>query len=133
MKIDRRFPPTWSAARDRHYWREWAAVLKADPRANRSALTIKALGNDKPEVQFNDMEFVKVLDVFRAISRPVDLLSGVEAESLRKAHLIIVVRRLATRLGSKILDADRLDASQLEGIRLRLSRQLANERELRAA
>jgi hypothetical protein len=128
MNIDRRFPPTWSAARDRFYWREWAAVLKADPRANRSALTIKALGQDKPEVEFTDIEFANVIDAFRAISRPTDLLSRVEDETRRKAHLLFVVRRLANRLGRKILDVDRLDATVLDHLRLRLSRQVASQR-----
>jgi hypothetical protein len=124
MKIDRRFPPTWSAAHDRLYWREWSAVQKADPRADCSALTIKALGIDKSHVDFTDIEFGKVLEVFPEISQPPDLLTIVEASERRKTHLLLVVRRLAKRTETDIGEIIHLSEGELHALRIRLSQHL---------
>jgi hypothetical protein len=128
MKIDRRFPPTWSAAHDRLYWREWAAVQRADPRADRSALTIKALGADKWEAEFTDVEFAKVLEAFREISRPPDLLTIVEAADTRKRHLRLVIGRVAAKAGADVGNIDHLTEGELDALRLRLSHQLVEAR-----
>lgn len=55
------------------YFREWAAVRKAQPDADRHALHVAALGEDKSSKAFSNLDFDKVLQVFRAISRPGDL------------------------------------------------------------
>jgi len=124
MKIDRRFPPTWSAAHERLYWREWAAVQRVDPRADRRALTIKALGAHKSHVDFNDIEFGKVLEAFREISQPQDLITIVEVADRRKAHLLRVVQRLAKRTETDIGDIFHLSEGELHALRLRLSQHL---------
>ena len=128
MKIDRRFPPTWSAAHDRLYWREWRAVLKADPRADRSALHIRALGVDKWEAEFTDIEFGKVLETFREISQPQDLITIVEAADRRKTHLLRVVQRLAKRTETDVGDVTNLGEGELHALRIRLSQKLTGAR-----
>jgi DNA polymerase beta thumb len=119
MKIDRRFPPTWSAAHDRLYWREWRAVLKANPRADRSFLTAQALGQDKWEGDFSDIEFGKVLEAFREISQPQDLITILEASERRQVHLARVVLRLAARTGIAVGDISRLPEGELDALRMR--------------
>lgn len=129
MKIDRRFPPTWSAAHERLYWREWRAVEKANPRVDRRALTIRALGSHKPHVELTDIEFGKVLEAFREISQPQDLITILEAAERRQSHLVRVIRRLATRTQTEVGDIDQLGEGELNAPRLRLSQQLSHHAE----
>ncbi len=128
MRIDRRYPPTWSAAKERLYWREWAAVVRADPRADRHALHVKALGYDQSHLEFTDLEFAKVLDVFRAIAKPVDLFSAQEASDRKKQHLIYSIRRTAQKLNIAAAASADQSIDGLEAIRLGLSRQLAAQK-----
>jgi len=55
------------------YWREWAAVRRAKPDADRDHLTITALGSRKSSKAFNNSDLDRVLAVFRAISQPGSL------------------------------------------------------------
>jgi hypothetical protein len=55
------------------YFREWAAVRKAQPDADRHELHVKALGKDKSSKAFTNSDFDRVLQVFRAISQPGNL------------------------------------------------------------
>jgi len=128
MKIDRRFPPTWSADRDRLYWREWAAVRRADRGADRHALHVKALGYDKSHVRFNDLDFSKVLNAFREVSKPADLLSQIEAIDGRKQLLIFSIQRAARKLSLDVIVAAAQPIGELEAIRVSLSRQLAQRK-----
>lgn len=128
MKIDRRFPPTWSAAHERLYWREWAAVQKVDARADRRALTVRALGVHKSHVEFTDIEFGKVLEAFREISQPQDLIMIVDAADRRKSHLCRVVQRLAQRTETEIGYIADLSEDELDALRIRLSQQLNGAR-----
>ena len=114
MKIDRRFPPTWSADRERLYQREWTAVTRVDPHADRTALHFKALGYHKSHLDFTDIEFGKVLDVFRAISSPRDLLSQIEATDSRKRQLIFSIRRTAQKLKIDVAAVVEQPIEQLE-------------------
>jgi len=69
-------------------------------------------------------EFGKVLEAFREISQPKDLITIVEASERRKTHLILVVRRLAARTGADVGDLIQLGEGELDAIRIRLSQQL---------
>jgi hypothetical protein len=73
------------------YWREWAAVRRADPRADRLELTIRALGKARSSKEFTNAEFDRVLAAFRAVSRPADVdgqLDQQEQPRKRKEHRI---------------------------------------------
>lgn len=52
------------------YWREWAAVRRANPEADRKALHLQALGVEKSSKDFDNRDLDAVLAVFRAISDP---------------------------------------------------------------
>lgn len=96
--IDRRYPPNWSAAKDGLYWREWSAVKRANKHADRHDLTIEALGYEKSHVDLTNIEFTKVLAKFRAISRPDDLISQLDALEGRKRRLLCGIERTAQKL-----------------------------------
>lgn len=54
------------------YWREWQAVLRVYPDADRHELHVQSLGVDKSSNAFTNEDLDKVLATFRAISRPDD-------------------------------------------------------------
>lgn len=55
------------------YWREWQAVLRVYPEADRHELHVQSLGKDKSSSDFSNADLDKVLATFRAITRPSDL------------------------------------------------------------
>lgn len=55
------------------YWREWQAVRRVYPDADRHELHVQSLGRDKSSSAFTNDDLDKVLATFRAISRPDDL------------------------------------------------------------
>lgn len=55
------------------YWREFSAVKRVYPEADRHDLHVQALGQDKSSNDLGNADLDKVLAVFRAISRPSDL------------------------------------------------------------
>jgi hypothetical protein len=128
MRIDRRFPPTWSFAKERLYQSEWAAVERTDHRADRHALHIKALGYDVSHVDFTDLEFGKVLEAFRAISNPADLFSELDAIIRRKQRLICSIQCSALKLNVIVVATIKQPIEELEAIRVGLSRQLAERK-----
>lgn len=74
------------------YFREWAAVRKADPEADRHALHQQALGKDKSSKAFTNADLDKVLAAFRAISRNAELqpqLDALNQPRQRLLHLIL--------------------------------------------
>lgn len=78
------------------YWREWAAVRRADPRADRSVLTVRALGEPTSSKALTNAQLDRVLAVFRAVSRPADVdgqLRQMEQARRRKEHRIWEVMR----------------------------------------
>lgn len=60
-------------AQDRLYWREWGAVRRARPEADRHALHAQALGYQRSHTAFSNREFDLVLGAFRAVSRPASV------------------------------------------------------------
>jgi hypothetical protein len=59
-----------TAAQNRLYWREWSAVRKAFPDADRHEVTTRALGQAKSHLSFTERDFDLVLGAFRAMSKP---------------------------------------------------------------
>lgn len=57
-------------AQNKLYWREWAAVRRAQPDADRHGITAKALGHGKSHLDFTNRDFDLVLGAFRAIHNP---------------------------------------------------------------
>lgn len=64
-----------TAAQEKLYWREWGAVRKAQPDADRHDLHRRALqGNGRfSHKEFTNQQFDRVLGVFRAISKPASV------------------------------------------------------------
>jgi hypothetical protein len=62
------------------YWREWAAVRRANPQAVRDEITVAALGRRVSSLALSNAEFDQVLAAFRAVSRPADLGAQVRAQ-----------------------------------------------------
>lgn len=52
------------------YWRQWSAVLRADPSADRHALHIAALGHDCSVKTMTNQEFDQVLAQFASVTHP---------------------------------------------------------------
>jgi hypothetical protein len=78
----------------RMYWRAWAAVRRADPEADRQALTVQALGRLRSSKDLTNAELDRVLAAFRAVSHPDDVdgqLRPQEQAQARRDHRIAEV------------------------------------------
>jgi hypothetical protein len=64
------------------YWREWAAVRRVKPDADRHELHVSALGYDKSMRELTNNEFDLVLAEFKSISDNSDL--GVQVRELNQ-------------------------------------------------
>jgi hypothetical protein len=62
-----------SPAQTKLYWREWAAVRRAQPEADRHAITAQTLGSLVSSRSLTNAQFDLVLGSFRAISQPSNL------------------------------------------------------------
>lgn len=85
-------------AQEKLYWREWGAVRKADPQADRHAIQRLALGVDYhvPHKEYSNRQFDLVLAAFRAISRPASIEPQIRAQaqpSHRQQHRIHEIQR----------------------------------------
>jgi hypothetical protein len=121
-----------SPAQTKLYWREWAAVRRVDPKADRHALTVKALGRMKSSKEFGNADLDKVLGVFRAISKPSSvnaqmrqlnqprtrLLKKITAEQLPCLAVVlregvgVTAKPLASRLSIPLSEADHAQAEK---------------------
>lgn len=143
MKIDRTFPLNWSKAKDRLYLYEWGCARRVfrkqgfssqEADAKRHELHIQAMGRDKSHYDFTNSDFDKVLGAFRAISKPADLISQLEALNGRTKRLIFGIRRTAAKMkvgeayiaaiserqtGRKS-DLEQLNEDELENVRIAL-------------
>lgn len=74
-------------AQEKLYWREWGAVRKADPQADRHQIQKQALGVDYhvPHKEYSNRQFDVVLAAFRAISRPASIEPQLRAQA-QPAH-----------------------------------------------
>lgn len=86
------------------YFREWAAVRKAKPDADRHALHIEALGRDKSSKKFSNSDFDRVLKVFRAISQPDNLNAQLRQDLQSRHRLEYVLSRHIQCLGIYVED-----------------------------
>lgn len=110
------------------YWREWAAVKRAEPKADRHALHQRALGTPASHVDFSNDDFDLVLAEFRAVSRPADLDAQVRQIRMPKERLMYSIVQLAVPAYAAkvahdkfgITDLDRLDVAQLQQLRITL-------------
>jgi hypothetical protein len=112
-----------------------------DESARRHELHLRALGHDKSHKDFNNRELDLVLGEFRAISRPADLQSQLNALDGRKARLIFGIRRTAQKLrvSDKYIEGvieqmtdrsaklDQLNEDELENVRIALAKQVVRE------
>lgn len=69
------------------YFREWRAVQKVDPGADRHALHVRALGHDRSSKDLTNQDLDKVLAVFRAISDPGNLGAQLRAQAGSRSRL----------------------------------------------
>jgi hypothetical protein len=76
----------------RWYWREWAAVRRAQPDADRHALHIAALGVDKSSKRFTNRDLDKVIAEFRAISQPNNINAQVRQLSQSATRALHTIR-----------------------------------------
>jgi len=86
------------------YWREWAAVRSADPKADRHDLHTRALGRDKSSKDFTNRDLDQVLGVFRAISDPLNLAPQIRAQRQGRARLEHRLAEITQCLGVYVED-----------------------------
>ena len=88
------------------YFREWGAVRKADPSADRHALHAQALGADKSSKDFTNRDLDKVLGAFRAISRPADLAAQIDRSDQPRKRLLWRINSTLKLLALYVEDAE---------------------------
>lgn len=86
------------------YWREWAAVRRMNPDADRKALHLQALGVEKSSKQFDNRDLDKVLAVFRGISDPGNLGAQLRAQEGSRARLEHRLSEMMQMLGLYVED-----------------------------
>lgn len=70
------------------YWREWAAVRRADPSADRHELHVKALGFDRSSKELTNDELDRVIAEFWRVCRP----EGIDAQLRQLRQVTIRLR-----------------------------------------
>lgn len=98
------------------YWREWAAVRRVEPAADRHALHVRALGRDKSHTAFSNADFDKVLGVFRAITQPENLGSQLRQIRMPRTRLLHAIARLADAAYARKIAADKFGTRELESL-----------------
>ena len=81
-----------TAAQTALYWREWSAVRRVQPEADRHELHRRALGRDKSSKLFNNGDLDKVLAEFWAISKPGDLNAQMRQQNQAGLRLRVSIR-----------------------------------------
>lgn len=98
---------------DALYWREWSKVRKAQPDADRHALHVRALGDDKSHKDFSNKEFDQVLAEFRAITAPADVAAQLRQLAQSKTRLIWSIRQKAPEAYWTTIAIDRFGTDDL--------------------
>jgi hypothetical protein len=107
------------------YWREWAAVRRARPAADRHALHTEAIGYDVSHRALTNEQFDLVLGTFRAISRPTDLQAQLDALGQPRRRLLWAIGQFpATPAYLGTLLRERFHASRLSDLSLDQLQQL---------
>lgn len=70
------------------YWREWSAVRRARPDADRHQLHIQALGHDISHQELTNQQFNRILQEFWAISRPNDIDAQLRQIQMPRTNLM---------------------------------------------
>ena len=79
-------------AQTKLYWREWAAVRKADKDADRHALHRQALGREVSSKAFTNRQLDAVLGVFRSVSRPADVGAQLRQEDQERSRQLFLIK-----------------------------------------
>jgi hypothetical protein len=77
------------------YWREWQAVRKACPDADRHALHTAALGRDKSSKLFTNRDLDQVIAQFRSISDPNGLNAQLRQLDQPRTRLVYSIQEYA--------------------------------------
>jgi hypothetical protein len=71
------------------YWREWAAVRRVCPEADRHTIHVVAFGRDKSSKHINSRgDFDRILSAFRAISQSSNLNAQVRLENMPRTRAL---------------------------------------------
>lgn len=80
------------------YWRQWGAVRRADPTADRHALHVAALGYDRSSKSLTGEELDKVIAQFWTVTRPNDVDAQLRQMSQTLTRLRWKVKQQVGRL-----------------------------------
>ena len=75
------------------YWRDWAAVRRADPAADRHALHVRALGRDVSSKTLNNNQLDEVLKVFRAVARSADVGAQIRLQDQERERTLYAIEK----------------------------------------
>lgn len=100
-----------TTAQTKLYWREWAAVRRQQPDADRHAIHEHALGRDVSSKSLTNHQFDHVLAAFRAISRPAALAPQVRALRQPRTRLAHRIQELQEALAVYVDDVHAYVAS----------------------
>lgn len=81
-------------AQTKLYWREWAAVRRIDPAADRHALHRQALGREVSSKALTNRQLDAVLGVFRSVSRPADVGAQLRQEDQERTRHLFAIEQL---------------------------------------
>jgi len=98
------------------YWIEWQKVRSQRPAADRHALHIEALGEDKSHKDFTNEEFDQVLSVFRAVSEPDNLDAQLRQLDQPRRRLAWKIKSLAPEAYRDKIMLDRFGTTRLEDL-----------------
>ncbi|MBX3732622.1 MAG: hypothetical protein KF791_08515 [Verrucomicrobiae bacterium] len=86
------------------YWREWAAVRRADPSADRHEIQARAIGCTRSSKLLTNRDLDLVLGAFRAISDPGSLGPQLRAQNQVRARLEHRLAEITQCLGVYVED-----------------------------
>lgn len=86
------------------YWREWAAVRRVDPGADRHEIQSRAIGRDCSSKVLTNRDLDLVLGAFRAISDPGSLGPQIRAQNQVRARLEHRLAEITQCLGVYVPD-----------------------------
>ena len=98
------------------YWREWAAVRRVDPEADRHALHARAevrrhglvtIGAPQSHKVFDNDDFSGVLALFRSISQPTQIAPQLRHVDEHRRRLIWKIEQLAPEAYRAVILRDR--------------------------
>ena len=124
------------------YFREWAAVRRIQPEADRHEFHIRALGKDRSSKLFTNRDFDRVLQEFWKVTKPTDLNAQVTAENqtrtralhtIRSFPVLYVLKLCSERFGTREIEHLTLEQLCQFAMTLNCRRESLDDREIRAA